>query len=360
MKRFFVLVSCMIIMALTLSSCDLLLSSARMADSGSQGMEATQLAMAIQQTSLAMEQTRAVQAKEVVEEQAPPEPTATLQPTYTLYPTYTTEPTQEPPPTEEPPPAQEPTTEFVAPTAEVGPELSYEDWLKDAKILLYDDMYGLGEARVIQNAIDGLGLRRNTTDVQDYMGNLLSQMNSAITWDLVIIAAERRDSVSGEYFESLATTLDRGSSVVLEIWYLDQVHFGKIQPVMQRCGIAFHRDWARSWNSNLNDYLVYLLEPSHPLFSEPNTMSMLIPYDIMWWMEAGDLTKVNPGSSAGVLLAGAQQKEFNSYGLISDCMDGRMIWQTFSTHDYKTQEMISLWQNYIIHTLKARYAYLQE
>jgi hypothetical protein len=351
MKRFLTLVICMLIIGLLLTSCDALLSSERSVSSGSDELSATQVALAIQQTSLAMDQTRAAQGEPPagVEEQAPPEPIATLQPTYTLYPTYTVEPTQEPPPVEEP-----------TPTIEEQPAVSFEDWLKEAKILLYDDMYGLGEARVIQNAVDGLGLGRNTTDVQDYMGRLLSNMNSATDWDLVIIAAERRDSVSGEYFDALSITLDRGSSIILEIWYLDQVHFGKIQPVMQRCGIAFHRDWPRNWNSNLNDYLVYLLEPTHPLFSEPNSISMLIPYDVMWWTEAGDLTKVNPGTSAGVLLAGAQQKEFNSYGLITDCMDGRMIWQTFSTHDYRTEEMINLWQNYITYALKARYAYLFE
>ena len=86
---------------------------------------------------------------------------------------------------------------------------------------------------------------------------------------------------------------------------------------------------------------------------------MVIPYDVRWYGDAGDLLKLNPGSGAA-LLGGTQQKEFSSYGLIAECLDGRMIWQTFSTHDYKTQDMINLWQNYIAHTLKARYDYLQQ
>lgn len=86
---------------------------------------------------------------------------------------------------------------------------------------------------------------------------------------------------------------------------------------------------------------------------------MLIPYDVMWYGDVGDLIKINPGSN-GVLLGGTQPKEYASYGLIANCLDGRMIWQTFSTHDYKTQDMINLWQNYITSALKARYAYLNE
>ena len=104
-------------------------------------------------------------------------------------------------------------------------------------------MYGDFETKVIQNAIDGLGLGRNTTDVKDAMGLLLSQMNSATQWDLIIIGAESRDNVSGEYFEVMADQIDRGSSIIIEIWYIDSVVQGKIQPIMQRCGIALHRDW---------------------------------------------------------------------------------------------------------------------
>jgi len=84
----------------------------------------------------------------------------------------------------------------------------------------------------------------------------------------------------------------------------------------------------------------------------------LIPQNVMWNGDVGDLVKLNPGSSA-VLLAGTQPKEYASYGLMAECLDGRMLWQTFSTHDYKTQDMINLWTNYIVYTLKARYDYLQ-
>lgn len=108
--------------------------------------------------------------------------------------------------------------------------------------------------------MDGLGLGRNTTNVNNAMGDLLTNMNPANQCDLIIIAAESRNNISGEYFDALATQVDRGTGIILEIWYIDDVASGRIQPLMQHCGIAFHRDWWRDTNSNLNAYLVYLLD----------------------------------------------------------------------------------------------------
>jgi len=305
------------------------------------------VALAIQQTSVVMDQTRVAQG------QVPdPNQGAAAQPTYTPYPTFTVQAVEEP--------ETDPTEEVVVPpTEEPEPEVTFEDWLDDVNILVYNDMWGYGETQVVENAIDGLGLGSNTKNVRDAMGDFLSQMNSATKWDLIIVAAESRSSISGEYFDVLADQIDRGASVVIEIWYIDDIAHGKIQPVMQRCGIAYQRDWYRRRGANLNEFLVYLLKPEDPMFSEPNTISMLIPYDVLWVLDVGDMVEVNPGSDA-VLLAGSQPREYNSYGLLAECLDGRMVWQLFSTHDYKYQEMINLWQNYIHNTLMARYEYLQQ
>ncbi len=340
-KKYYLVVVSMILI-LIMTSCDILFQR------GDSGLESTRVALAIQQTSLVLDQTRLAQAEPPTSTPEPP-----VQPTYTPYPTYTDvvvdEPTMEIP------------TEAIIEPTEMEPDSiqSFEDWLKDTNILVYNDMWGSGEPMVIENAIDALGLGKNTTNVRDAMGHLLTNMNSATKWDLIIIAAESRRSISGEYFDVLADQIDRGTSVIIEIWYIDDIAFGRIQPVMQRCGIAFHRDWWREVDANLNAYLVYLLEPEHPVLSEPNSISMLIPYDVLWWGDVGDLVKVNPGSNA-TLLGGTQAREHNAYGLITECLDGRMIWQTFSTHDYRTQEMTNLWQNYIYNTLMARYTYVHE
>lgn len=347
MKKFFHLGVLFIIFGCLLASCDIAALTG-----GGDDLESTRVAIAIQQTSLAMQQTQVEQSQPEPSQPVQEEPQVEVQPTYTPYPTYTVQ-VQPSPTFEEPPATPEPIT-VEEPTSAA----SFDDWLETVKILLYDDMYGEGEPMVIENAIDGLGLGSNTTNVRDAMGDFLSNMNSAVNWDLIIVGAESRDNISGEYFDVLAEEIDRGSSVILEIWYIDDVFHGRIQPVMQRCGITFHRDWQRAWNANLNNFLVYLLEPGDPLFSEPNTISMLIPYDVLWWDDVGDTLELNPGSDA-ILLAGTQPKEHSSYGLIAKCLDGQMIWQTFSTHDYKTQEMINLWQNYIYNTLQARFNSLQ-
>jgi len=224
-------------------------------------------------------------------------------------------------------------------------------------ILVYDAMWGR-DTPVIENAIDGLGLGRNTTNVRDAVGDFISNMNSANKWDLVIVGSEWRSLVQGEVFDVIVDQLDRGSSIIFETWYIDQVYNGRVQPIMQRCGVSFHKDWWRANDSNLNDYLVYLLVPDDPIFSEPNLMSMLSPYDTRWIEDVGDTVELIPGSDA-VLLAGRMPKEYTSYGLMVKCIDGRLIWQLFSTHDYKDQEMTNMWQNYIYNALQARYEYLQ-
>ncbi len=340
MKRATIVTILLLILGLLLTSCDMIFPSQ---DSG---LESTRVALAIQQTSLAMSQAQGQEAQPpaVVPEQP------AVQPTYTTYPTYTVQVVDQP--------AAEEPAQTEEPEPESEPAESFEDWKDGAKILVYDAMWGR-DTPVIENAIDGLGLGRNTTNVRDAVGDFLSSMNSATQWDLVVVASEWRSLVQGEVFDVIVTQLDRGSSVVFETWYIDQVFNGRIQPVMQRCGITFHRDWWRGAGSNLNDYLVYLLALDDPLLSQPNTISMLSPYDTRWIDDVGDTVELNPGSDA-IIIAGRLPKEYTSYGLLVKCMDGRMIWQTFSTHDYKDQEMTNLWQNYIYNALQARYDHLNE
>lgn len=347
MKKTLVLIVLFMIVGLLLGGCDMIFGSLTGSDGGDVNLEGTRVALAIQQTSLALDQTRSAQALPAA---ATPEPPA--QPTYTPYPTYTSQVVEE-----VLPPAQDVPAEGGS-EEEVVAGQSFEDWMKDAKILVYNAMYGKGDTPVIENAIDGMALGRNTTNVGDAVGDFISSMNSATQWDLIIVGSEFRSQVQGEIFDVVVDQVDRGSSIVIETWYIDQVYNGRVQPLMQRCGITFHRDWWRKNNANLNEFLIYLLEPDNPVFSTPNTISMLIPYDIKWVDDVGDTVTLIPGSGA-VLLAGTQPKEHNSYGMITECLDGRLIWQTFSTHDYKDQEMISLWQNYIYNALQARYESLQ-
>lgn len=316
----------------------------------------TQVALGIQSTQLSLQQTQIAQ-QAVVPSTTAPEPT--LQPTYTPYPTYTIEATQQQPTTEAT--QQQPTTEATqteTTSAEAG-FIPFDQWKKEVSILLYDDMYRyLDSGNMIMKALEGLGMGANVTNTRDAMGTFMSNLNSGTQWDLIIMGGESHDAISGDFFDLIADQVNRDVSVIIEMWYISDVYHGQIQPLMQRCGIDYHKDWQRAGNANLNNYLIYLLDPSDPLFSNPNTISMLIPSSDFWWTgDVGDYIKLVPGSDAKIL-AGAQPREYSSYGLISECMDGRMIWQTFDTHDYKFNDMINLWQNYIINTLQARYEYV--
>ena len=55
--------------------------------------------------------------------------------------------------------------------------------------------------------------------------------------------------------------------------------------------------------------------------------------------------------SDNVILAGLQSDDADNYGLLTSCLDGRMILQTLSTHDYSIYETNMLWQNMIYYTL---------
>ncbi|MFH1445864.1 MAG: hypothetical protein ABIG43_00435, partial [Chloroflexota bacterium] len=265
MKKIWKIAAVLVLISVLVSACGLV-------GGVDPSLQQTQIALAIQSTQLSLQQTEMAQ-QAVIPPTTAPEPT--LQPTYTPYPTFTSEAPQ-PQPTVEAPPS-------VGTTAEAG-FLSFEEWKQDVNILLYDNMYMyLDSGNMINMALDGLALGANTTNTKDAMGNFMSNLNSGTQWDLIIMGGEAHDAISGEFFDLIADQVDRGVSVIMELWYISDVYHGRIQPLMQRCGIDYHKDWQRPWNANLNDYLIYLLDPSDPLFSNPNTISMLIPIFSAWW-----------------------------------------------------------------------------
>ena len=77
-----------------------------------------------------------------------------------------------------------------------------------------------------------------------------------------------------------------------------------------------------------------------------------------WAGDAGDLMKLTEGSDATILATHSNGHK-TDYGLLTSCMDGRVLFQTFSTHDYPTLEMTALWQNYIIYTLTNHFQYIR-
>jgi hypothetical protein len=243
----------------------------------------------------------------------------------------------------QPPPTN---TSAPAPTSEPSPTPvpDFTERMKSAKILVYEDTQGIG--LWITDALDGLGLKY--THVGDRSGDFMSYLNSSTEWDLIIVGAEAKSKVQGEFWDVIVERITRDkSALIAEVWYLDTLGQGRIKSLLTGCGVRFQRDWDQAES-------IYWLQSDHPVFSEPNNTVALIHYRTYWWAQAGDLIKLAPGSNA-TLLAGIFQKQKSDYGVLATCYDGRVILQTFSNHDYNYNEIIPLWQNYIYYTLKNRF-----
>ena len=60
------------------------------------------------------------------------------------------------------------------------------------------------------------------------------------------------------------------------------------------------------------------------------------------------------------LLAGLYQSHKSDYGVLAACIEGRVIFQTFSTHDYRQDQTVPLWQNMITYTLSNHFKYMDQ
>jgi hypothetical protein len=226
-------------------------------------------------------------------------------------------------------------------------DVDYKTMMKSANILLFEDMAGLYEVRYIKNALDMMGLPY--VDVGDASGNFKEQILSGTDWDLIIVGAESRNKIQGEFFVYLNEQLNNGTAVILEIWSLDEIGAGKVSSILTRCGIKFQEDWWEPESPSL-----WYLAPDHSVFHEPNEGMSLKRFVNYWWGDVGDLIALIPGGNA-TLLVGNIATEKQRYGTVATCLDGRLIIQTHSTHNYRQEDMERLWQNYIYNTLKSHF-----
>jgi hypothetical protein len=140
-------------------------------------------------------------------------------------------------------------------------------------------------------------------EVGDAVGNFMSQLNSPTQWDLIVVAAEARSGVRGEFWDVIYNQVQRGAALVTEIWYLDDIINGRISPLMSECGLKLYRDWERAPGYDVLDYSLYWLDSQHEIFSNPVVVEPLYTPTIYWEGDAGDLLALGPGGDA-VLLAG--------------------------------------------------------
>jgi hypothetical protein len=251
------------------------------------------------------------------------------------------------PPTSAPP---EPTTsQPVAPQpaepvqVQATPTEDVEARIHSANVLVYEntDEYGIG--MWVQDALDGMGIKYTQTG--SYSGHFMEYLNSGKKYDLIIVDAEAKDRISGEFWDVINTRLTRDkAALIAEVWYLDTEAGGPIAKILSGCGIRYQKDY------DIADS-IYWWDPTHPIFNEPNTVLPLLHYNRYWAGQTGDQIRLG-GSGDAILLAGLAAKKSNQEGVLATCYDGRVIIQTFSDHDYDQADILPLWENYIHYTLK--------
>lgn len=301
---------------------------------GDAGIPQTQVALAVQQTSLALQQETLAAGGTLPTLQLPAA-------TYTPYPTYT---------------AASPDAEVAVPSTPVD----MKGLIKASNILIYEDIVGYPSLMpMVNSTINSMNFSGGkVVNAGDGLGTFKEYANSATDWDLMIVASEVRSEFSGEMFEMMYDHIENGGAVIIEVWHLDKIANGKIAPILSKCGVSLFRNWTRDNEYDPYDYSIYWLDKSHPLLSTPNIVQApSYPYP-EWFGDAGDLLKLSSGGDA-VLVGGIQPSRKSDYGVLAVCMGGRMVIQTFSSHDYEWNIVQPLWENYITYTLTNHYEYNQ-
>ena len=285
--------------------------------------DSTKAALELQGTSMALQLT---QSALNAQPQASPQPPVVIQQTVVIQPT-------------DPPP---PVATVIQPT----PTQDVEARIKSAKILVYENTDERGIGMWIQDALDGMGLKYTQTG--SYSGHFMEYLNSGVKYDLIIVGAEDKDIVSGEFWDVVNTRLTRDkAALIAEVWYLQWEANGPIAKILSGCGVKYRKAF------DLADS-IYWWEPTHPIFNEPNQVLPLVHYNRYWANGSGNQIMI-AGSGDATMLAGLSSKKSDE-GTLATCYQGRVVIQTFSDHDYNQANIIPLWQNYIHYTLKNHFA----
>ena len=130
--------------------------------------------------------------------------------------------------------------------------------------------------------------------------------------------------------------------------------------MLDRCGIEIQGDLGRPEPPyEPAKYYLYMLAPESPFLTTPNNITFPLHPTIYWTGDGGDLIRPRSYTEARLLIGLYPDDIFRS-GVVGTCYDGRVVVQTFSTHDYHLLDTTKLYQNYIINTLTNHFRAIPE
>jgi hypothetical protein len=229
--------------------------------------------------------------------------------------------------------------------------------MQTAQILLYEDIVNDPQlTRYVKKTLDAMGLHyKDDGSAKGWLkSDLIGGAPNGQPWDLVIIAIESRGEVSGEYFEYLMDVLNKGSAVILEAWHLGDISKGAVAPILLKCGIEAY---PYILENGFEDILMYPLEPTHPVLTQPNSgFSFTKGLETWFWTGSLGSKQAINGKGDAVLLIGTNGSDKFMDGTLSVCMGGQLTTQTFSSHTYSYERVGPLWENYIYNALTWRFS----
>jgi hypothetical protein len=323
-------------------------------------LDQTQVALSVEQTLAAKEGPNATIAAQQATIQAQAAlATAQAQQPPAQPPQQPTQEAVQPAPLQPQQPPQQPTQEVVV-QPQQPPAGNIQEQMKNAQILLYEDMVSdPSEYRYVKRTLDAMGLRyKDDGNAQGWLkSDLLGNSPSGEPWDLVIVAAEARSDVTGEYFDYIKSVLDKGTPVILESWILDSVSQGRVSPILTKCGVEVYPYFPKSFS--VNDVVLWPIASTsqHPIMNDPNGGLRFTRARDKWLtsMDLGSLMALNGRGDAIFLLGRDAQSEYQD-GALAVCMQGHLILQTFSSHSFEWDTMYPLWENYITNALRVRFS----
>lgn len=198
----------------------------------------------------------------------------------------------------------------------------FSNWIKTARILLYEGITGDSKrSRIIAFSLANLGVEY--FDAGSQIGEFQTQLSSNNEWDLIIYARENRDKSSGSPFGEIFAEYDRGASIIIEHWNLDDIlnYSASFSLKLEECGVVISKDW---YDPNGNaDLLLYAHNTNNPIHNQPNKDIRLTSFgNTRWTGDIGDIMRIKPRNQAQILY-GTLETSDTTNGTVVACFSNR-------------------------------------